>query len=113
MRLYKPNITNININGEDYPADSQGVIDLPDHLVTSGLFSAGWVDARGHLAQLARAEKAVSPVEVKAPPETENEPPLTPPQDPVDPPVDLTGEEEAIKPTTTNKSKKHGISAAS
>jgi|GEM_PF-1625558 len=100
MRLYKPNVTSININGQDYPADNQGVIDLPDHLITSGLFASGWVDARGYLAQLARAEKAASPVAVKAMPETKAEPPLLPQQD-TDVPFFPTT-------TATTKPKKHG-----
>lgn len=54
MQIYKEGESQININGETYLADENGVIDVPDQAVGTAVWGRGFVSAAGRLAELGR-----------------------------------------------------------
>ena len=53
MQLYHPNKTSLTLNGVTYSADEHGIIDVPDSQMNSSVWTQGFVNAKGRLAQLA------------------------------------------------------------
>lgn len=51
MKVYKSGEIGITLNGDFYPADSDGIIEIPDSL-QNGAFTRGFVSAKGRYAEL-------------------------------------------------------------
>jgi len=58
MQIYKQDTHQITLNGDTFTADADGIIDVPDNKITAAVWEAGFVHAKGRLAQLARQAAA-------------------------------------------------------
>lgn len=58
MKLYHPTKTSLTLGGVVYSADGHGVIEVPDSQMNSSVWTQGFVDAKGRIAQVAEQAQA-------------------------------------------------------
>lgn len=68
MNIYKPGATRITLAGQSFTADSDGIIDVPNHLVGNA-FTQGFVSAKGQMRQ---SRQTQTPVAAQAQPQLAN-----------------------------------------